>query len=95
MELSTCCDAPRWLETDLCNACQEHADFYDEEEDKYIRINKGEECPECGSAATKDFEEHMIYCTGCPLCVQDTLKPIDKLTEVWNNIYDDVMEQSQ
>ena len=32
-ELSTCCDSERWLETDLCNACKEHADFYDEDED--------------------------------------------------------------
>ena len=31
-ELSTCCDSARWLETDLCNICKEHADFYDEDE---------------------------------------------------------------
>ena len=32
MELSTCCDSPGWLETDLCNRCKEHADFYDDED---------------------------------------------------------------
>jgi hypothetical protein len=32
MELSTCCDSERWLETDICNQCKEHADFYDENE---------------------------------------------------------------
>lgn len=26
-ELSTCCDAERYLETDLCSDCKEHADF--------------------------------------------------------------------
>jgi len=33
-ELSTCCDAPRWLdlESGLCESCKEHADFYDEDE---------------------------------------------------------------
>jgi len=32
MELSNCCDAPRWmdLESDICSDCKEHADFYDE-----------------------------------------------------------------
>lgn len=32
MELSNCCDAPRWFtETDICGDCKEHADFYIEE----------------------------------------------------------------
>ena len=32
MELSNCCDAPRWyIETDICGKCKEHADFYVEE----------------------------------------------------------------
>ena len=34
MELSECCDAPRWLgETDICSDCKEHTDFYDDEEE--------------------------------------------------------------
>lgn len=34
MELSTCCDAPRWqdLESGICASCKEHADFYEEED---------------------------------------------------------------
>lgn len=28
--ISNCCSAPKWLETDLCSQCKEHADFYDE-----------------------------------------------------------------
>lgn len=32
MELSECCDAPRWYtEADICGSCKEHADFYVEE----------------------------------------------------------------
>ncbi len=36
MELSTCCDAPRWLDLEegICEACREHADFEDEEDDE-------------------------------------------------------------
>jgi hypothetical protein len=35
MELSTCCDAPRWrdLESDICESCREHADFVEEDEE--------------------------------------------------------------
>ena len=35
-ELSTCCDAPRWLglESDICESCKEHADFYEEEDNE-------------------------------------------------------------
>lgn len=32
MNLSTCCDAPPWLGTDLCNSCKEHSDFNEIEE---------------------------------------------------------------
>lgn len=32
MELSTCCDSPKWINTDICQDCKEHADFYDDEE---------------------------------------------------------------
>lgn len=32
MEVSECCDAPRWYtETDICGKCKEHATFYTEE----------------------------------------------------------------
>ena len=31
-ELSNCCGALRWYETDVCSDCKEHADFYNEEE---------------------------------------------------------------
>jgi hypothetical protein len=31
-ELSNCCGASRWGETDVCSDCKEHADFYNEEE---------------------------------------------------------------
>lgn len=31
-ELSNCCGASRWGETDICSDCKEHADFYNEEE---------------------------------------------------------------
>lgn len=33
MELSTCCDAVKWLETDLCSECLEHADFEEDEDE--------------------------------------------------------------
>ena len=32
MEESNCCGANRYLGTDLCNQCKEHAEFYDCEE---------------------------------------------------------------
>lgn len=32
MKVSDCCGAERWLETDICSDCKEHADFVDEEE---------------------------------------------------------------
>jgi hypothetical protein len=38
MELSTCCDSERWLETDLCRQCKEHADFYDEDEQESAEL---------------------------------------------------------
>lgn len=30
-ELSECCGASRWGETDICSDCKEHADFYNEQ----------------------------------------------------------------
>jgi hypothetical protein len=30
---SNCCGAPPLWETDLCSACKEHAEFYEEEEE--------------------------------------------------------------
>ena len=29
---SNCCGAPRWMETDLCSDCKEHADFIEDDE---------------------------------------------------------------
>lgn len=29
--VSNCCTASPWLETDICSACKEHAEFYDED----------------------------------------------------------------
>jgi len=31
-ELSNCCGASRWCDTDICSDCKEHAEFYTEEE---------------------------------------------------------------
>ena len=30
MEISNCCGALRWLETDMCAECKEHAEFEEE-----------------------------------------------------------------
>ncbi len=40
MKLSECCDAPRWgdFESDICQKCKEHAEFYDEDD---------RSCPKC------------------------------------------------
>lgn len=35
MELSDCCDATRWFETDLCSQCKEHTEFYTEFHTKF------------------------------------------------------------
>jgi len=32
MEESDCCGADRWLGTDVCNECKEHADFIEFED---------------------------------------------------------------
>jgi len=36
MEVSTCCDAERWLnlESDICSSCKEHAEFIEEDDDE-------------------------------------------------------------
>ena len=39
MEISNCCGAPRWSETDICQQCKEHADFYEEIEVEDTTIN--------------------------------------------------------
>jgi len=46
MDLSTCCDAPRWmdLESGICEDCEEHADFYDSEEDNDLKIRSDCNC---------------------------------------------------
>ena len=31
MELSECCGASKWFETDICSQCKEHTDFYTED----------------------------------------------------------------
>jgi len=45
MELSTCCDAERWLdlESGICSECREHADFYEENETNKEDDNKAKE----------------------------------------------------
>jgi hypothetical protein len=43
-------------------------------------------CPRCGNDAAVDFEEHMIYCTGCPLTVQDTEMKFSLLIGIWNEL---------
>ena len=45
-----------------------------------------EKCPRCGNDAAVDFEEHMIYCTGCPLSVQDTEMKFNLLLDIWNTL---------
>lgn len=61
-DLSTCCDAPPWLETDLCSSCKEHTEFYD---DDVIY------CPECGSEnvdllPTRNVDKPLLYlCADC------------------------------
>jgi|TARA_B110000967_G_scaffold206793_1_gene254383 hypothetical protein len=32
-ELSNCCGASRWCETDICSDCKEHAEFNEEQEE--------------------------------------------------------------
>tara|TARA_R110000737_G_scaffold83884_2_gene116399 strand:+ start:335 stop:448 length:114 start_codon:yes stop_codon:yes gene_type:complete len=35
--LSTCCDAEAsYLSDDICGACKDHSDFYDEDEEEFI-----------------------------------------------------------
>jgi len=45
-----------------------------------------EPCPICGEEAGIDFDEHMIYCTGCPLAVQDTEMEFNNLLDIWNGL---------
>jgi len=52
------------------------------------------DCPRCGNQAVLDFEEHTVYCTGCPLCVHDTDMDTVELVKIWNGIYDDVSSLS-
>ena len=47
-------------------------------------------CPRCGNNAAVDFEEHMIYCTGCPLTVQDTEMAFNLLRDIWNSLGRDI-----
>jgi len=46
MDLSTCCDAPRWLglESDICEDCKEHADFYDSTENDDLKSRSDCNC---------------------------------------------------
>ena len=44
------------------------------------------DCPRCGNKAAVDFEEHTIYCTGCPLAVQDTGLAFNLLQDIWNSL---------
>ncbi len=39
-ELSNCCGASRWGETDICSNCKEHADFEPDEDWENEVINK-------------------------------------------------------
>ena len=63
-ELSTCCNAPEWLFTGLCSACNEHTEFYD---DDVIY------CPECdskhidllGSTFVGNVETPEYFCEDC------------------------------
>jgi len=32
MEQSECCSASRWVDTDICDSCREHANFTDLED---------------------------------------------------------------
>jgi hypothetical protein len=48
------------------------------------------DCPRCGNEAAKDFEEHMIYCTGCPLAVVDDQMKFSLLLEIWNSLGDQI-----
>ena len=43
-------------------------------------------CPRCGNEAAIAFEETMIYCTGCPLAVQDTTMKFSLLVTIWNGL---------
>ncbi len=45
MEVSTCCDAERWLnlESDICSSCKEHADFVEENDNEDEDENKTKE----------------------------------------------------
>jgi len=45
-----------------------------------------EVCPRCGNEAAIDSDEHMIYCTGCPLTVQDTEMKFELLMVIWNTL---------
>ncbi len=47
---------------------------------------KLENCPRCQNYAAVDFEEAKIYCTGCPLAVQDTWMDFHLLVDIWNNL---------
>jgi len=56
-----------------------------------IKVNNNiKNCPCCRNEAVSDFEEHMIYCTGCSLSVQDTSKDLKLLTNEWNLICESI-----
>jgi len=53
--LSNCCDAPKFMgcdESDICNACKEHAEFYD---DSLCEHGIEEGC--CSFCRARDYEE--------------------------------------
>ncbi len=49
-------------------------------------------CPVCGCTPAVDFEEHMIYCTGCSISVQDTSRDLSQLTNEWNSIAENMLK---
>ena len=48
------------------------------------------ECPNCGSEADKweecDPPSYAIYCSGCPLGLEDNNTNLDDLTDIWNDL---------
>jgi hypothetical protein len=47
---------------------------------------KLKKCPRCFNEAAVDFKGTMIYCTGCPLAVQDTTMKFSLLVTIWNDL---------
>ena len=79
-ELSNCCGASRWSETDVCSDCKEHAEFNEENEEKVyidflnkkkgfkqdrIKFNSYEAAVKWAKKNLEKYDEDMIHYKYC------------------------------